>query len=273
MTIDLNNLEGLAKPAMTAVCLGLFWTWETLFPFFEFQANRWRHAGRNVAIALMNTMIMATLFGIATVSVANWAQVNQWGLLNWSQIPTPWRILAAILLLDSWLYIWHRLNHRIPLLWRFHRMHHSDPAMDVTTATRFHLGELIASAGIRLGLIPVLGVTAFEVLVSETIVVIATMFHHANISIGKFEPIMRWFIVTPGMHKVHHSRYRPETDSNYSVFLSLWDRLGLTYRQRQDGNEGLELGLDEMTEENWQTIPGMLKTPFVTPKQPTNPKS
>src|SRR5690606_9675421 len=130
---------------------------------------------------------------------------------------------------------WHWLNHRVPLLWRFHRMHHSDREMDVTSATRFHLGEHLASATLRLAIIPLFGVTAFEVLIYETIVVAITMLHHANISLGRLDPVLKLFVVTPAMHRVHHSRVPAETNSNYSVFLSLWDRIFRTYRRRPEG--------------------------------------
>ncbi len=261
MTIDLNSWEEFAKPVATALCLGLFWSWETVSPFFEFKVNRWKHAGRNVFVAISNTVVLGLLFGVVTVAVANWAESYQWGLLNWAQLSSAWRVVVAVLMLDGWLYIWHRLNHSIPLLWRFHRMHHSDLAMDVTSATRFHLGELIASATVRLGLIPLLGVNAIEILVSETIVVAVTMFHHANISLGKFDSVLRWLMVTPGMHKIHHSRVCSETDSNYSVFFSIWDRIGSTFRTHDQLNQ-IQLGLPEYEDEKWQTIAGMLKTPF-----------
>lgn len=255
------------KPALTVFALAALWTWETLFPFFAGRRQRPRHAFRNVAIALLNTVVLTLLFGAATVGVASWAAEHQFGLLNWLGVPWPWRLVPAVLLLDLWLYGWHRLNHRVPALWRFHRMHHSDRDMDVTTATRFHLGEHLGAATLRLGLIPLFGVTAAEILIFETLVVANTMFHHANVSLGPLDRPLRWLIVTPYMHKVHHSRLRRETDSNYSTLFSFWDRLFGSYRMRDDCR-GIELGLDEFDEERWQTVGGMLKTPFARPGAP-----
>lgn len=252
----------ITKPVLTVLCLTLLWTWETFLPLTKNSPHRWRHAGRNAVIAILNTVVLGVVFSVATVGVATWATENQFGVLYWLNAPAPWRVILAILLLDGWLYIWHRLNHRVPLLWRFHRTHHSDRQMDVTTATRFHLGEHLISATLRLGLIPLLGVTAVEILIFETLVVVGTMFHHANVSVGRFDRPLRCLIVTPQMHQVHHSRLQPETDSNYSVLFSFWDRLAQTFRIRQ-GDEAIEFGLDEFDDDRWQTIVGMLKTPFV----------
>ncbi len=251
----------VTKPVLTVLCLTLLWTWETFLPFVGNSSNRWRHAGRNAVVAILNTVVLGVVFSVATVGVATWATEMQFGILNWLNVAAPWRLFAAVFLLDGWLYVWHRMNHRIPLLWRFHRMHHSDRQMDVTTATRFHLGEHLIAATLRLGLIPLLGVTAIEILVFETLVVAGTMFHHANVSVGKFDRPLRCLIVTPRMHQVHHSRLQPETDSNYSVLFSFWDRLAHTFRMRQ-GDEAIEFGLDEFEDDRWQTLVGMLKTPF-----------
>lgn len=262
MPIEVPGWLTTAKPGLTVVCLAAFWLWETFLPLHQDHKRRWRHAGRNVAIAVLNTVVLGLLFGAITVGVAGWAAERQWGLLHNLGIAWPWRLLPAIMLLDGWLYVWHRLNHRIPLLWRCHRMHHSDLEMDVTTATRFHLGEHLGSATLRLGIIPLIGVTAVELLIYETFVVVITMFHHANVSLGALDRPLRWLVVTPRMHQIHHSRLRPETDSNYSVLFSFWDRLARTYRMRH-GSEKIELGLDDLNDDCWQTVIGMLKTPFV----------
>jgi len=141
-------------------------------------------------------------------------------------------------------------------------MHHSDRHMDVTTATRFHLGEHVLSSLLRLGLIPLLGLEIGHLLIYDTLVLALTMFHHADISLGRWDGWFRWLVVTPAMHQVHHSRWRPETNSNYSVVLSWWDRLGRTFRLRTDPAT-IRLGLEEFDEPYWQTVWGMLRTPFV----------
>jgi sterol desaturase/sphingolipid hydroxylase (fatty acid hydroxylase superfamily) len=167
------------------------------------------------------------------------------------------------------MYLWHRANHAIPFLWRFHRMHHSDTEMDVTTATRFHLGEHVGASTLRAGLIPLLGFEVWELIIYDTLLIAVTMLHHANISLGRCDRWLRWLIVTPDMHKVHHSSWRPETDSNYSTVFSVWDRLAGSFRIRADPKT-LRYGLSDFSEPGWQTVWGMLRTPFVLPPKRPN---
>ena len=150
----------LARRAAPVVLLALFWCWETWRPFFGRREGRLRHAGRNLAVALFNTVVVGLAFGAVTVMVSDWTGHNRYGLLNALDLAGLHRFVLALVLLDGWMYVWHRANHSIPVLWRFHRTHHSDRHMDVTTATRFHLGEHVGSWVLRLGLIPVIG---FEV--------------------------------------------------------------------------------------------------------------
>ena len=259
MTWD-GTLPPWLKPGILVAGLATLWIWESARPFFERPRGRWRHAGRNLFVALLNTGLLALVFGAATVGVATWAESQRIGWLHRWSLPGWGKLALAVLLLDGWLYVWHRLNHAIPLLWRFHRMHHSDREMDVTTALRFHAGELVLSAILRLGLIPLLGVTSTQLLVHETLVVAATMFHHANISVGRFDRWLALGIVTPFLHKVHHSREPIETNSNYAIVFSWWDRLGRTLRQRDDC-KSLKLGLNEFDDPRWETVAGLLSIP------------
>jgi sterol desaturase/sphingolipid hydroxylase (fatty acid hydroxylase superfamily) len=160
------------------------------------------------------------------------------------------------------MYWWHRLNHRIPFLWRFHRMHHSDPRMDVTTANRFHIGEIALSSILRLPVIALLGLQLWELALYELAMFSVVQLHHANVALpGWLDRALRWIIVTPFMHKVHHSRWRPETDSNYSSLFSFWDRLFRTFRLRDDPRT-LRLGLDEFDSPKDHTLVGLLATPI-----------
>jgi sterol desaturase/sphingolipid hydroxylase (fatty acid hydroxylase superfamily) len=270
MTAALQSLETAfrAKLVLPVVLLAVFWLWETWHPFFGRRDGRLRHAAHNLALALANTVVLAFTVGTATVAVCAWTGRQQWGLLHvWpaaeplGQLAEPLRFALALVLLDAWMYVWHRANHVIPLLWRFHRMHHSDSRMDVTTATRFHLGEHLGGAILRLGLIPLAGLGIWHIVVYEMLVIAITQFHHADISLGRFDRWLRLLIVTPDMHKMHHSRWQPETDSNYSTVLSVWDRLAHTFRMRPDLRT-LELGLDDFDGAEWQTLWGMLRTPF-----------
>jgi sterol desaturase/sphingolipid hydroxylase (fatty acid hydroxylase superfamily) len=256
----------LAKRVAPVLLLALFWSWETWRPFFGQRERRVKHAGHNLAIALFNTAVLGLVFGSVTATVAGWTEENNYGLLSAPGLAGPFRFVLALVLLDGWMYVWHRANHTIPFLWRFHRMHHSDRHMDVTTATRFHLGEHIGAAVLRLGLIPLVGFEVWNLVVYDTLVIAITQFHHADISIGRWDRWLRWIIVTPSMHKVHHSDWRPETDSNYSTVLSIWDRLFGSFRMRSDPKT-LVFGLGEFTDPGWQSWWGMMKTPFLDPRR------
>ena len=250
------------KAAVPVIFLALFWAWESWRPFFQTGREvRIRHAGRNLILAIGNTVILAVSFGALTVIVATWVAKNDFGLLNLISLPGPAEFVLGILALDCWFYIWHRANHRIPFLWKFHRVHHSDPNMDVTTATRFHLGEHIGASILRLGIICIVGLNVWHIVAYEVAVIAATQFHHANISLGRWDRIVRILIVTPDMHKVHHSREQPETDSNYSTIFSIWDRLARSFRMRQNP-DSIEFGLREYDDDRWQSVTGMLKMPF-----------
>lgn len=258
------------KTVAAVSLLALFWGWETWRPLFGTRNGRLRHAGRNLGVALLNTAVMGPAFGAVTVLAADWAARNGYGLLRSLELPGPVGFALALVLLDGWSYLWHRANHSIPLLWRFHRTHHSDRHMDVTTATRFHVGEHVGSATLRLGLIPLLGVELWYVVAYEALVVAVTQFHHADVSLGRWDRWLRLVVVTPDMHKVHHSDRQPETDSNFSTVLSVWDRLAGTFRTRPDPR-GIVYGLREFADPWWQTVWGMLMTPFAAARREVSP--
>src|SRR5256885_764185 len=155
------NLKEI-KPAAEVLTLILLLTWESASPFFGFFEKNFRdratHLARNIALGLINIVLTAVVFAGIWFGVAEWARQHQLGLLYLVQLPVWARAIGAIVLLDAWTYLWHRLNHRVPFLWRFHRMHHSDPTMDVTTANRFHSGEILFSSVLRIPLIPLLGI-------------------------------------------------------------------------------------------------------------------
>jgi sterol desaturase/sphingolipid hydroxylase (fatty acid hydroxylase superfamily) len=254
-----------ARYVWPVLLLAAFWCWETWRPFFGFRHGRLRHAARNLTLAAGNTALLSLLFGSATLAVAQWTADHGFGLLHLLEKPGFLTItfVLALVLLDGWMYLWHRANHRLPLLWRFHRMHHSDQQMDVTTAVRFHLGEVALGHALRLGLIPLLGFSVWHLVVYDLLVNAATQFHHADISLGRADRYLRWLVVTPDMHKVHHSRRQAETDSNYSTVLALWDHLARSYRMRQDVRQ-IQFGVDELDDRRWQTLWGMLRTPLVS---------
>ncbi|MGD9715142.1 MAG: sterol desaturase family protein, partial [Thermomicrobiales bacterium] len=253
----------------TLALLAGMWTWETIAPAYTAR-GRLRHGLRNLILALGNTLLLALLFGAALMAVSAWTQEHQTGLLNLAVLPGWLRLALALLLLDLFLYLWHRANHVIPWLWRLHRVHHADDAMDVTTATRFHPAELIASATLRLVLMPLLGLNILDLLIYDTIVIGATQFHHANISLGRLDVVLRTLIVTPGMHSVHHSIRREECDSNYGVVLSLWDRLAGTMNT---SGPPRSFGVPGLHGERWRSLIGMLLLPFAPANSPSRSTS
>jgi sterol desaturase/sphingolipid hydroxylase (fatty acid hydroxylase superfamily) len=195
-------------------------------------------------------------------STAAWAERQHFGLLRWVELPAWARFAGAVLLFDAWMYLWHRLNHRVAFLWRFHRTHHSDSRMDVTTANRFHLGEILCSSVLRVPVIAVLGLRLWELGLYEAAMFTVVQVHHANIALPPWlDRALRALVVTPFMHKVHHSRWQPETDSNYSSLFSFWDRVFGTLRLREDPRT-LQYGLEGFDSPKHHTLAGLLRTPF-----------
>ncbi len=242
--------------------------WESIAPFFAFfhGGKRAAHGLRNVLFGVLNAVVIGILF-VALWSMASvWSEAQAFGLLHWFALPAPVRIVGAVLVFDAWMYGWHRLNHRMPFLWRFHRMHHSDPHMDVTTANRFHPGEIVMSSILRIPVIALIGMRLEELALYEMLMFAVVQFHHANIAVPpRIDRWLRAVIVTPFMHKVHHSRLQPETDSNYSSLLSIWDRLFRSFRLRHEPH-GIQFGLDEWDAPQHQDLKGMTVTPFKNPK-------
>jgi sterol desaturase/sphingolipid hydroxylase (fatty acid hydroxylase superfamily) len=227
--------------------------WEIFQPFFRFFANDrlgWRNRGRhalvNLAIGLINTLITPLVFVGLWFGVTAWAADSQFGLLNWLGTPAWLRWPLTVLLLDAWTYHWHRLNHRVPFFWRFHALHHSDRAMDVTTASRFHLGEIVLSSLLRIPVLPLIGCRIEELALYELLLFAVVQFHHANIGLPEsLDKALRAVIVTPHLHKVHHSVLRAECNSNYSSLFSWWDRLFGTIRFSPN-LQAIAFGVDEL---------------------------
>ncbi|NNF59495.1 MAG: sterol desaturase family protein [Rhodothermaceae bacterium] len=261
----------IAQPVAAFVGLVVLLLAESAHPFFDlFRERRERgaHLLRNLALGAFNALIVAVVFAGLWVAAATWADANDIGLLHWLAWPTWLHALGALLLLDAWTYVWHRLNHRIPVLWRFHRVHHADAEMDVTTASRFHIGELVLSSALRIPLIVGLGIFAWELVLYETLMFAVVQFHHANVMLpARLDRALRAVIVTPAMHKVHHSRLQPETDSNYSALFSWWDRLFRSFRLRARPEE-IHFGLDAFDTPEDSTLRGLLAMPFNRPARP-----
>lgn len=252
----------VAKPVGAAIALALLWMLEGALPMFEGRRDRASHSLRNIALGVGNALITSFVFAAATLLVTEWARERSFGLLNQLVVPAAVRIALAIVVLDLWQYVWHRINHRMAFLWRFHAVHHTDRELEASSALRFHTGEIVLSSLARLAVLPLLGLTIGEVLIYETVLLPIILFHHSNVRVpGGVDRWLRWLIVTPWMHWVHHSEYQPETDSNYSSVFSVWDRLFGSFRLRSNPRE-ITLGLEHLEPKEWRTLRGMLAMPF-----------
>jgi len=260
---ELISNPSVFKPMMATVMLAVLWCAETIAPMYVGRDGRVPHGLRNLAMGLINTLVVALPFAGLMWAVTAWAQGQGLGL--YAVLPgSAWLGWVVVLVLfDAWMYLWHRLNHRVPLLWRLHAVHHSDREMDASSAFRFHTGEIALSFLARLAVLPLLGMTMPQLLLYESVLLPVILFHHSNIRLpAGIDRALRLVIVTPRMHWVHHSRIRVETDSNYASVLSVWDRLFGSFRLRQDP-ERIALGLDDDEGgQAWQTLGGMLSSPL-----------
>lgn len=221
------------------------------------------HAVRNVSLGTLNASAVSLLFSSATIWICRWSKSNSFGLMNCFELSPAVKGISACMLFDLWMYLWHIANHRIQFFWRFHRVHHADLEMDLTTALRFHTGEVLLSSLIRLAVVPAIGMEFVHLLLYEICLQPVIIFHHSNIALPeKWDRILRLLIVTPNMHRVHHSQERSETNSSYASIFSFWDRIGKTFRTREN-SKTIVYGLPEFQENEWKNFRGMIKIPFV----------
>lgn len=236
---------------------------EKLSPFSSINDNyRWKHATYNLGIKFFNILVIYILF--TYFFKLDFDKTFKFSLLNVLNMPYWLETIIAVVLYDLFAYISHFLSHKIPILWRIHRVHHSDTYIDATTGVRKHILEiLIANATLVLIIIPFVGVNLQQLVIYRTILAFIEIFNHANISIPRgVDRFLNLFIVSPGMHKVHHSDLVSETDSNYGDVFPFWDKIFRTYVYKEDLSR-ITFGLKDFSESKWQTFIGMLKTPFV----------
>jgi len=239
--------------------------WEFLSPRRAPSFPRWRRWPSNLAIVALNTVLLRILLPGFALGIAIAAERNGWGLFNAIALSAWVKFVLAVILLDLAIYLQHVMFHAVPVLWRFHRMHHSDLDFDVTTGSRFHTGEIILSAGYKLALVSVLGVPAASFVVFEVALNATSMFNHSNVRLPDgLDRVLRLVLVTPDMHRVHHSVLREETNSNFGFNLSCWDRLLGTYSaQPSAGHVAMTIGLDVFREPDQLRLDRMLVQPFV----------
>jgi sterol desaturase/sphingolipid hydroxylase (fatty acid hydroxylase superfamily) len=239
--------------------------WELVAPRRSLRLGRAARWPANLGIVLLDGLVVRLLFPAAAVGVALFAQASGWGLFPHYVLSGWIAVIASVVLLDLMIYLQHVLFHAVPALWRVHRMHHADLDLDATTGARFHPIEIVVSMLIKFAAIVALGVPPEAVLIFEVLLNASSMFNHANIRLpAGAESMLRAAIVTPDMHRVHHSIERDEANSNYGFNLSLWDRLFGTYRAApRAGHEAMRIGIPEFRESaDCATLPGMLALPF-----------
>jgi sterol desaturase/sphingolipid hydroxylase (fatty acid hydroxylase superfamily) len=240
--------------------------WEVLAPRRVLMLSRGVRWSSNLGLVVLNSVVLRLLFPAAAVGVAVLAEQRGWGLLNLYQLPDLFTVVIAVVALDFVIWLQHVMVHAIPLLWRLHRVHHADLDYDLTTGARFHPLEIILSMLIKFATILVLGPPVLAVVIFEVLLNATAMFNHGNIRIPeRIDRVLRLFVVTPDMHRVHHSVHAPLTNSNFGFNLPWWDRLFGTYvAQPPEGHEAMEIGLADLRDpKQVDRLPGMLMLPFV----------
>ena len=267
------NLDELILQNEVPIRLGFFFgvfavmaIWEVIAPRRALTVSKAIRWANNLGLVVLNSIVLRLLFPAAAVGVAAFAAEHGWGLLNYYQVPFVLAVLLSVVAMDFIIYLQHVLVHAVPSLWRLHRVHHADLDYDVTTGARFHPLEIILSMLIKFAVIIFLGPAAVAVIIFEILLNATAMFNHGNISIPvNLDKYLRLLVVTPDMHRVHHSVKTRETNSNFGFNLPWWDRLLGTYRpQPAAGHGAMTIGLEQYQTERRQTLPWMLVLPLTS---------
>ncbi len=269
----MESIENLVLQQEAAWRLGFFGCifivmliWELLAPRRRLTVSKSQRWLNNIGLLLLNSLVLRLLFPAAAVGMAYTVGEMNWGLFNLLSLPAWLEVIAAVLLLDLAIYLQHLLMHQVPVLWRLHQVHHADLDIDLTTGSRFHTIEIVFSMLIKWLVILLLGPAMLAVLIFEILLNGMAMFNHANVRLPPgLDRVIRYLLVTPDMHRVHHSILRRETNSNYGFNLSLWDRVFGTYiDQPEKGHESMTIGIPEFRDPRQvDRLPGMLALPFV----------
>jgi sterol desaturase/sphingolipid hydroxylase (fatty acid hydroxylase superfamily) len=260
----LSTHEGALRFSVAAGLFAILAVTEALKPRRERVQTRTKRWFTNFIIIGLDSLLVRLLFPAAAVGVALWAQTLGYGLFNAVEAPLWLAILASFIVLDLAVWASHVASHKVPLFWRFHRMHHADRDIDVTTGVRFHPVEIIASMGWKAVVVIALGAPPEAVIIFEIVLNGTAMFNHSNTKLPlAVDRVLRLVLVTPDMHRVHHSAKGNETDSNYGFNLPWWDRMFGTYiDQPEAGHEGMTIGLNRWQDERPAQITWALLVPF-----------
>lgn len=269
-TATLLANEPVIRLSIFGGVLLLMMGWEVVAPRRPLRIGRWPRWPSNLGIVALNTLTLRLVLPVVPVIFAGIVAENGWGLLNRIALPASLAIALSVLLLDLVIWAQHVAVHKVPLLWRLHRMHHADQDYDVTTGARFHPLEILLSAAIKLTAIAILGAPPVAVLLFEVLLNATAMFNHGNVALPRrVDAAVRLLVVTPDMHRVHHSWHRDETDSNYGFNFPWWDRMFGTYRaQPRDGHDAMTIGLPLFRTRKDQRLDHMLVQPFRNDQSP-----
>lgn len=240
--------------------------WELAAPRRRLTQPKGVRWANNIGLVVFNSFLARLVFPLAAVGMVVFAREQGWGVLNYFDVPYWLAVIAAVVVLDFFIWLQHVMVHAVPTLWRLHRVHHADLDFDVTTGARFHPLEILLSMGIKFAVIALLGPPVLAVIMFEVLLNATSMFNHSNVRIpAGVDRVLRLFVVTPDMHRVHHSVEDDETNSNFGFNLPWWDRLFGTYRaQPRAGHEGMTIGIRTFRDGKWCSwITGMLAMPFV----------
>lgn len=257
--------EKLVRLGCFLAVFALMALWETLASRREEKFSRILRWPHNLGLTLLNTFILRLLFPAAAMGAAYLSGRLGFGLFNWTPVPGAFEVVFTVVVMDWILYYQHRLYHAVPLFWKFHRAHHTDLEMDVTTAFRFHPFEPLFTTLVQSALVMVLGAPPIGVFYFAVIQNAVTLFSHSNVRVPAWlDKALRWVIVTPDMHRIHHSVIPAEFNSNFGFIFTFWDRLLFTYRPTaKAGAENMKLGLDVFNGEKYLNIVELLKLPLL----------
>ena len=240
--------------------------WEILAPRRALTVSKAFRWSNNLILLIINTLLLRVFFPVAAVGIAASVSEQGVGLFNSVDVAYPIAVIACVVILDAAIYLQHVMMHAVPMFWRLHRVHHADPDFDVTTGARFHPIEIIVSMLIKFGVIILLGPPVLAVIIFEILLNGMAMFNHSNVRMpAVLDKMLRWIVVTPDMHRVHHSVEHDEANSNFGFSLSIWDKLFGTYAaQPRAGHEGMVIGIDSFREpEKVSRLDGLLMLPFM----------
>ena len=256
--------ETVWRLSVFASALILFSLLEALFPRRRRNLPRQGRWLTHLGITVIDSLVVRILGPLTAIAVAIWAANKGIGLFNLTQWPLWLEIVLAFILLDCAIYWQHVISHRVPFFWRFHKVHHTDRDLDASSAVRFHPVEILLSMLYKCGVVLIIGPAALAVLIFEIVLNASAIFNHANLKLPLgVDKILRLFIVTPDMHRVHHSVIETETNRNFGFNLSVWDRLFRSYKaQPEGGHDGMTIGLSEHQSEAPSQLFWSLKLPF-----------